>query len=156
MNNFLTLDHILIILGFLIVLNIYLFFQFFKLKNKLQIFFQGSDSKNLEETLTEQIKKAEKQEQKLEKSIKKIVKLEKISEKTFQKIGLIRFNPFNDVGGDQSFSIALLDEHDNGFAISSLYSREGNRVYAKTIKQGKSKYPLSEEEKQAIQKATGL
>ncbi|KPJ55585.1 hypothetical protein AMJ49_06825 [Parcubacteria bacterium DG_74_2] len=146
----------IIILGFLGILNIYLFFQFFKLKNKLQIFFQGSDSKNLEQTISKEIKKTKEQEKELKKLAKQVAELEKISQKTFQKIGLIRFNPFQNVGGDQSFSIALLDAQNNGFVISSLYSREGNRVYAKAIKQGKSQYPLSEEEEQAIKKAIGL
>jgi len=70
-----------------------------------------------------------------------------------QKFGLIRFNPFSDIGGDQSFSIALLDGRGNGLVITSLYAREGNRVFAKPIEKGNSIYPLSKEEKEAIKKA---
>jgi hypothetical protein len=67
------------------------------------------------------------------------------------KFGMIRFNPFNDVGGDQSFAIAFLNGKDNGLVISSLYTREGTRVYSKSIVNGESeKYPLTDEEKQAI------
>jgi len=70
-----------------------------------------------------------------------------------QKVGIVRFNPFSEVGSDQSFSVALLDKNDNGVVITSLYTREGNRVYAKPIKSGASEYLLSKEEKTAIEKA---
>jgi len=71
-----------------------------------------------------------------------------------QKIGFVRFNPFPQTGGDQSFSLALLDEKDNGFVISSLHSRDTTRFYAKTIKAGKADgYKLSKEERKAINNA---
>lgn len=70
-----------------------------------------------------------------------------------QKFAIVRFNPFSDIGSDQSFSIALLDGKNNGFVITSLYSREGNRIFAKPIEKGNSIYPLSKEEKEAIEKA---
>ena len=71
-----------------------------------------------------------------------------------QHFGLIRFNPYADGGGDQSFALALLNEHRNGFVLSSLYHREGTRIYAKPIIGGEaSMYALSNEEKEAIEKA---
>jgi len=70
-----------------------------------------------------------------------------------QKIGIVRYNPFSQVGGDQSFSLAALDGNNDGVIITSYYTREGNRVYGKPVKGGKSEYSLSEEEKQAIIKA---
>lgn len=71
-----------------------------------------------------------------------------------QKIGLLRFNPFKDTGGDQSFILALLDAQDTGVVLSGLYSRNGTRWYAKKIKQGKGvEHELSSEEKQAITEA---
>ena len=72
---------------------------------------------------------------------------------SIQKIGVIRYNPFPDVGGNQSFSIALLDKNDNGLVITSLYTPDGTRVYCKPIIKSQSKYNLSQEEKAAIQKA---
>ncbi len=155
MNN-ISLEHILITLGFLIILNIFLLFQVYKLKKGRKILFQDPKPKNLEEILIEQKSKIQQQEKEAKKMAEKITELEKISQKSFQKIGLVRFNPFKSVGGNQSFSIALLDAQDNGFVISSLYTREENRIYAKPIRQGKSEYALSEEEKQAIKKAIGL
>lgn len=73
-----------------------------------------------------------------------------IAKKGIQNIGVVRFNPFKDVGGDQSFAIALLDSLGNGLTVSSLYSREGTRVYAKPIKNSASPYQLSGEEKEAV------
>ncbi len=88
-----------------------------------------------------------------EKISKELEELKKESRFWVQKIGIIRFNPFSEVGGDQSFSIALLDANNSGVVISSLYSRQENRIYGKPIKNGKSEYQLSEEENQAIEKA---
>ncbi|MBI2009566.1 MAG: DUF4446 family protein [Candidatus Chisholmbacteria bacterium] len=73
-----------------------------------------------------------------------------------QKIGFIRYNPFSDTGGDQSFCLALLDGQDNGVVISSLHSRDQTRIYAKKISRGKSPgYTLSKEERAVITRATG-
>ena len=70
-----------------------------------------------------------------------------------QKIGLVRFNPFNETGGDHSFSLALLDKHDTGFVITGLHTRDRTRVYTKPVKAGKSKYELSKEESRALKEA---
>jgi len=85
-----------------------------------------------------------------------LLEVEKIKKEqvfSIQKVGLIRYNPFSEVGGNQSFSLALLDAQDNGVVITSLYNREGNRVYSKPIEQGQSFYPLSAEEFKAIELA---
>jgi len=79
--------------------------------------------------------------------------LKKDHQFSVQKVGIIRFNPFSEVGGDQSFSIALLDGNDDGLVITSFYTREGNRVYGKPIKAGISQYALSQEEIKAIETA---
>lgn len=71
-----------------------------------------------------------------------------------QKVGVVRFNPFSETGGDQSFSVAFLDGNNNGVVITSLYGREETRVYGKPVKEGESEYSLSKEEKEAIQQAT--
>jgi hypothetical protein len=72
-----------------------------------------------------------------------------------QRVGLVRFNPFSDTGGDQSFSIALLDGRGDGIVISSLFSRTETRVFAKPIHDGTSKYNLTGEEIEAIGLANG-
>ncbi|HEY3125423.1 MAG TPA: DUF4446 family protein [Candidatus Limnocylindria bacterium] len=79
--------------------------------------------------------------------------LEDLSQRTIQKVGVIRYNPFADTGGDQSFAIALLDSLGNGVVLSSLHSRTDTRVFAKPVQSGRSKYQLSDEEQDAIKKA---
>lgn len=67
-----------------------------------------------------------------------------------QKVGLVRYNAFRDVGSDLSFAIALLDREDNGVVLNGLYGSESSNIYAKPIKNGKSSYQLSDEEKYAL------
>lgn len=75
--------------------------------------------------------------------------------RSVQCVGLVRFNPFQDTGGDQSFALALLDRQGNGVVMSSLHSRTITRFYAKPVKGGTSHLPLSTEEVQAVQEAMG-
>lgn len=83
-------------------------------------------------------------------------KIEKDGLLHIQKVGLLRFNPFKDTGGDQSFILALVDANDTGVVISGLYSRSGTRWYAKRVVGGKGiEHELSEEEKKAIKEAKG-
>lgn len=74
-----------------------------------------------------------------------------ISKSDIQKVGLVKFNPFNETGGDHSFSLALLDGHKNGIIITSLHTRERTRLYIKDVFSGKSKIDLSKEEQNALQ-----
>jgi len=83
-------------------------------------------------------------------------KIDKDGQLHIQKVGLIRFNPFKDTGGDQSFVLALVDGNDTGVVISGLYSRSGTRWYAKKVVSGKGvDYELSDEEKKAIKESRG-
>ncbi|MCL6589743.1 MAG: DUF4446 family protein [Firmicutes bacterium] len=75
--------------------------------------------------------------------------------KHIQKVGLVRFKAFQNSGGDQSFALALLDADGDGIVMSSIFGREEARVYCKPVSQGTSTYPISEEEKEAIEKAMG-
>lgn len=71
-----------------------------------------------------------------------------------QRVGLVRFNPFSDTGGSQSFTLSMLDGHDNGLVMTSLYARTGNRWYIKKVASGKGKeIALSKEEQEAVRKA---
>jgi hypothetical protein len=81
-------------------------------------------------------------------------RLESGAVRAFQRVGLVRFNPFEDTGGNQSFALALLDAEGNGWVLSSLHSRTATRVYAKAIRDGRSDGALSEEEAAAIKQAT--
>lgn len=112
-------------------------FNFFKKK---------TDPKNLKEVISEiRILREE-----IKTVLKEIESLKKKNIFNIQKVGIVRFNPFKDSGGNQSFSIAFLDGKDDGVVVTSLYTREGNRIFGKPIKNGKSEYILLEEEKEAI------
>ena len=143
---------IFVSLGVLTVFVIGLAAYFVQFKKRVDLFFQKGD-KNIEKLLVGQIKESEKQRKEIARTIEETTILKNIAQKSLQKIGLIRFNPLKNVGGDQSFSIALLDLDNNGFIVTSIYSREGNRIYAKPINNGKSEYSLSGEEEKAIEKA---
>lgn len=116
--------------------------------------FTGNKVTNVEELLISQAKNLKI----LDKDIQELYNISntinKLAFRGFHKIGLVRFNPFKDVGGDQSFAIAILNGKNNGITISSLYSRAGTRFYSKSIVEGKSeKHPLTDEEKKAIEMA---
>src|SRR5438105_4501874 len=79
--------------------------------------------------------------------------LEELTQRSIQKVAVVRFNPFADTGGDQSFAIALLDAEGNGVVLSSLHSRADTRIFAKQVLAGRSRHQLSDEEQDAIRKA---
>ena len=79
--------------------------------------------------------------------------LEAAQRRSFQRAGLVRYNPFEETGGNQSFALALLDATGDGWVLSSLHARSGTRVYAKTIKAGRADTGLSEEETAALKQA---
>lgn len=115
-------------------------FNFFK-KNK--------KPENFKELLFE----IEKLNKNLENVSKELKELKEKNKLTIQRIAILRFNPFKEMGGNQSFSLALLDGNNDGVVITSLFSKEGSRVYGKPIKSGTSEFPLTEEEKMVIEKA---
>jgi len=115
---------------------------------------KGISEKDLKEILGEvmvALKKGEKSFVELESRIELLRAENKIN---FQKIGLVRYNPFSDTGGNQSFVLALLDGNDSGFVITTLHSREATRVFAKPVSGGREGgFEFSKEEIQAILEA---
>ncbi len=115
---------------------------------------KGADGKNLGNVLEGLINKEGELTKKLREVAENMIKQQNLELFHLQKQSLIRFNPFEDAGGDQSFVIALLDGRDNGFVISSLHARGSTRVYAKAVIAGKSQtHQFSKEEKEAVEKA---
>lgn len=90
---------------------------------------------------------------KLKEQKKEIEGLNNSNLSNFQKIGLVRFNPFEEMGGEHSFSLALLNGVNNGFIFTGLHTRERTRLYLKEVNKGKCKLSLSSEEKKALDKA---
>ena len=81
--------------------------------------------------------------------------MDELDRRSIQRVGLVRFNPFEDTGGQQSFALALLDAKADGVVITSLHSRQQSRIYLKAISGGASDTALSKEEADAVKKATG-
>ena len=81
--------------------------------------------------------------------------LEAAERKALARVGLVRFNPFEDTGGNQSFALAVMDADGDGWIVSSLHTRAATRVYAKGITGGRPEAQLSEEENQALRQAQG-
>ena len=94
-------------------------------------------------------------EERIEENSREIKEFKEGIKKAVTNVGIIRFNPFKDVGGDQSFSIALLNGEYNGVVVTSYYGRDFNKVYAKPVQNGTSEYDLTEEEKKAISQSMG-
>ncbi|MEI8270852.1 MAG: DUF4446 family protein, partial [bacterium] len=124
-----------------------------KTERRLKRFFIGKKAKDLEDTiinLEEEINKFKKYKENAEKEINEInAKLKK----SIRGLETVRFNPFPDQGSNQSFAIGMLNEDGDGVVLSSLYSRDRMSIFAKPIKNGKSEYELTEEEKKSLEKA---
>ena len=137
----------------LVLLNVFLIWHFYRKNKEMNEFWENGKVKNLKDIFLSQKEKNKDLEKQIENAFLKIKDLENISEITITKVGIVRFNPFNDIGGNQSFAIAMLDSKNNGFLISSLFMSDGNRVYAKAIRNAKSDNPLLDAEKEALNKA---
>jgi len=126
-----------------------------KLKKRLDKFLLGKDGKSLEKDIISLFEDNKFLKINTEKNKKDIRTLYKNMESTYQKMGLVKYDAFQQMGGQLSFSLALLDENNNGFIINSVHSTEGCYSYTKEIKHGRSSISLGKEEEQALQIAMG-
>ena len=139
-----------VIFVWLLALSIF-FWRILQHYNRLS---KGVSSKSLKTILEELVSDVNVSKKDIEYLKDYSLKLEKEGLLHIQKVGLVRFNPFKDTGGDQSFILSLVDGNDTGVIISGLYSRTGTRWYAKKVKEGKSTdHELSEEEEKALREA---
>lgn len=140
----------------LLIWNIIQQIQLGKFKKRNEELFAGNKVASIEELLLAHVQTLKTLDKDIQELYNISNQINRLAHRGFHKMGFVRFNPFSDVGGDQSFAIALLDGKNNGLTLSSLYGREGVRVYAKSIVSGQAeKYPLTEEEKKAIKMAMG-
>lgn len=115
---------------------------------------KGASEKDLKTLLREILEDIRLLKEEKAKILEKVGKLEEENHFHFQKVGLVRYNPFSDTGGDQSFVLALLDGNDDGIVITSLHSRDQTRIFTKPVEKGKEKgYEFSKEEIEAIVRA---
>lgn len=123
------------------------------LRRRLRRVLPEGESGGIDEILDRQMKRIDGLSERVEALNKLHHEFEDLSQRTLQKVAVIRYNPFSDTGGDQSFAIALLDSLGNGVVLSSLHSRTDTRVFAKPVQSGRSRYQLSDEEQEAVKKA---
>lgn len=153
--NFLRSDIFLIILFVFLLVILLLYFRvtmhlrklresYSKFMNKLG---NGND---LEQMMRNYIDKVEKTDERNEEIINYCKKIDNEIKGCTQKIGIVRYNAFKDTGSDLSFTLALLDKYNNGVVLNGIYARDSSNIYAKPVKNGESKYVLSNEEKEAI------
>ena len=136
------------------VIVIYLWTQNRRLKQKLDIFFSGAGPKNLEKVLLDQLTETKELDREIQELFEISNRLRELGMKSIHKTGVLRFNPFKEVGGNQSFCVALLDGKNSGLVISALHTREGTRLYAKPVIAGlEGSFPLTQEEKTTIAEA---
>lgn len=156
--NFLRTDTFLIVLfiGLIILLILYLrtTLHLKKLRESYSKFMNKLGNGNdLEQMMKSYIEKVEKTEQTNNEIINYCKKLDNEMMECIQKIGIVRYNAFKDTGSDLSFTLALLDKYNNGVVLNGIYARDSSNIYAKPIEKGESKYVLSNEEKEALEKA---
>ena len=150
-------DYIIIGLAALVVILLVLYFvnmvQMNKLKKRYNIFMSGKNAKTLEDTLIKRLDQVDTLIAANSTNEKNIDKLFSNMKFTFQKIGLVKYDAFHEMGGKLSFSLALLNETDDGFVMNAVHSREGCYTYIKEIVGGNSIIVLAEEEQEALDMA---
>jgi len=123
------------------------------LRRRLRRLIGDGEGLGLDELLDKQFGRLDTVAERVEALNRLLHDLEAVSRQSIQKVGVVRFNPFADTGGDQSFAVALLDAQGNGVVLSSLHGRADTRIFAKHVQAGRSKHALSDEEQDAIRKA---
>ena len=147
--SILIIINLILLIGFIITI-----LKTEKLKKNYENFMKKlGNGKTIEEDLENYMYRVERVERQNAEITSFIQTLDKNLENCIQKIGIVRYNAFKDTGSDLSFTLALLDEKNNGVVLNGIYSREMSNIYAKPVKEGKSQYTLSEEEQEAIKRA---
>ncbi len=141
---------ICLILFILVIVNIT---QISKLKKKYESFMMGKDAKSLEDTLVTRLNQVEQLIAANAANENNIRKLFSNMKYTFQKVGMVKYDAFNEMGGKLSFSLALLNESNDGFVMNAVHSREGCYTYVKEIVAGNSVIVLADEELEALNMA---
>ncbi len=121
--------------------------------NFLKSLFPKNNERDIRRKFEEVLRQVISFEQDIDKIKDKLSDIETVGLRHVQKVELLRYNPYDDTGGDQSFTLVLLDKKGDGVVLTSLHARSGTRVFAKPIKEGKSlKHRLSEEEQAIVEK----
>lgn len=149
--------YLIFVLAFLIIVCIVILIvvlcKLKKLYRAYDRFMRGKDAESLENTLLSCIEKTEEVDKMNQMLREDIIGLRKNQRITYQKMGMVKYNAFREMSGDLSYTLALLDQRDNGFVMNSVYGKEGGYSYIKEIVNGECAILLSEEEQTALEKA---
>ena len=145
----------LVLIIVLLVLMVIQFSRLNKLQKKYAKFMKGKDAKSLEQDIEGLYDDNDYIKQEAEKNRKDIREIQKRMEYCYQKLGVVKYDAFSQMGGQLSFCLALLNEKDDGFILNSVQSSEGCYTYTKEVKKGECAITLGEEEKKALDQAMG-
>ena len=138
----------------LVLLDLVLVRRLAGLRRRLENLTRGSDERSLEAVLEAHIDKVFAVSRELDELAARSAVMEAAGRRAFQRVGLVRYNPYEDTGGNQSFALAMLDAEGDGVLLNSLHTRNGTRIYAKTLNAGRADAALSTEEAEALRQAT--
>ncbi|MBC8060979.1 MAG: DUF4446 family protein [Clostridiaceae bacterium] len=124
-----------------------------KSEDKYRKFMRGVNGKNIEELVISYLDRVDESQRIALETKEKCDFIDQRLQGCFQKTSILRYKAFDNVGSDLSFSISLLDNYNNGFILTGIYGRNDSTTYAKPIDKGLSRYDLSEEEKEVLEKA---
>ena len=136
---------------FILLINVNM--KYNRLKPAYTTFLKGKDGKNLEESFFEKFRLLDEVEEIAKENKEEVRKLRKQVQKTYQKIGIVRYDAFNEMGGNLSFVLTMLNDQNSGWLLNAMHSREGCYTYIKEIINGKSYVELGEEEKESLERA---
>jgi len=154
-NNYASLIMIglLLITIILIIVTILLLSSVNKLERKYKRLMRGTTGKSLEELINSKLDEIEVSKEVSNEALEKCEELKNEMRKCVNKVAIMRYKAFEDVGSDLSFSIAILDDHNDGIILTGIYTRHDSTTYAKPIDKGISRYDLSEEEMHVLKEA---
>lgn len=124
-----------------------------KSEDKYRKFMRGANNKNIEELIISYFDKIDEAKTTTEATKEKCDSIEKKVQSCLQKTSILRYRAFENVGSDLSFSISMLDNNNDGFILTGIYGRNDSTTYAKPIEKGLSRYDLSAEEKEVLEKS---
>ncbi|MEF9917097.1 MAG: DUF4446 family protein [Lachnospiraceae bacterium] len=144
---------IIILLIVMIVLYVRVNIKYNRLKNSYTLFMRGQDGKTLEQSFTQKFQELKATINMVKQNRQDIKKIYRKIDNDYQKVGIVKYDAFNEMGGKLSFALTLLDGNNNGWIINAMHSREGCYTYVKEIVKGQSYIELAEEEAESLEHA---
>ena len=146
-------ENLIYLVVFFVILVIILILIIIKLEKRVSSLLLGKNAKSLEDTILQVLSEIKRIDMDLELKEKILKDINKRLKTKGRGVGLVRFNPFTNSGGNQSFAVAFVNENGDGVIVSTLYGRERTSIFAKPISKWKSEYELTKEETEALEKA---